>query len=246
MSTDDLKNNDCMTPRVCDATDAAIDIRIPTVINTGDEGHANADCVDGDDEDDTHEDSKTTGLDTEKDVPSGVASFQCSSDSGVRFGCVEIHEHDLELGGSVPLRGPSLSLGWNRASYKKFDSVEQHQNRTTGHKSLGDLHQPAEQRTDILLALGYSFREIQASIRQNGVARTQRKQSARYSARSNAALKAVRKMIRPLFSSKRSVDELVGCDDQASTRFSSRIFSSNPRAHAYNIEKDANLVKVQG
>lgn len=71
----------------------------------------------------------------------------------VRFGAVEVHEHELELGTSmVPMRGPPIGLGWNRSSYRKFESVDEHHSEIRQGRDprpLRQLHQPSTQRVDM-------------------------------------------------------------------------------------------------
>jgi hypothetical protein len=54
------------------------------------------------------------------------SSFLSSTNSAVRFGSIEIHEHAIALGGSIPLTGPSLTLEWERLSYHKINSIDDH------------------------------------------------------------------------------------------------------------------------
>jgi len=128
-----------------------------------------------------------------------------SSSNSVRFGVVEVHEHDQELSeSSVPLRGPPLGLGWNRSSYRKFSSVNDHKDETSEGRlygSLTDLHLPSAHRVDILLKLGYTQREIQSSVREAGIVRTKRIHSARFSSR-NKSFMLVRNALRKCRTSK--------------------------------------------
>ncbi len=42
----------------------------------------------------------------------------------VRFGTVEVHHHQQEIGSTVPLRGPPVGLSWVRISHETFHSVD--------------------------------------------------------------------------------------------------------------------------
>lgn len=126
-----------------------------------------------------------------KEKSSNSLLSSTSFSSTVRFGSIEIHEMGIELGSSVPLTGPSLTLSWERLSYQKLDSIDDHQqqqqqeNATT--KSAAKRNDdcirplPAEERIDRLLEHGYTLREIRSSVRDSGKERTKRIQSLRKS-----------------------------------------------------------------
>ena len=85
-----------------------------------------------------------------------LASSCNSNKSSVRFGSIEIHGHGIELdhgGVSSSIRsksnGPALTLGWERLSYEKLDSIDAHQERNKNVTPPHVLHPlPAEQRID--------------------------------------------------------------------------------------------------
>lgn len=125
---------------------------------------------------------------TENKVESKViaARDSCKQSSvHVRFGSVEVHMHELQLGGSsVPMRGPSLSLKWERLSYQKYASVDEYQKENhRNRRSPDEMLLTSQQRVDFLLDIGYSMREVQSSVREAGTVRMKRLQSARYSSR---------------------------------------------------------------
>jgi len=120
-----------------------------------------------------------------------------SSSSSVRFGSVEIHEHSIELGCSVPSlrQGPSVTLGWERTSYEKMESIEDHKkqkdapspspsqdNDKDNYKSTSSspILRPrsVEERIDKLLENGYTLREIRTSLREDNKERTKLKKLA--------------------------------------------------------------------
>jgi len=123
-----------------------------------------------------------------KEDESGSGDYQRGSihtmGCTVRFGSVEIHEHESELGGStIPFSGPPLGLGWKRASYQKFQSVDNHLDEIAGMggpRSLQQMQLSSKHRIDTLLELGYTFREVQSSIRESRTLRDERIRSARF------------------------------------------------------------------
>jgi hypothetical protein len=70
--------------------------------------------------------TKSTSANSILKKENSSSSFLSSTDSAVRFGSIEIHEHAIVLGGSVPLTGPSLTLAWERLSYHKINSIDNH------------------------------------------------------------------------------------------------------------------------
>ena len=100
--------------------------------------------------------SNTTIIPAIDDDPSG--GFRKNKkllrkNASIRFGAVEVHEHEAEIGrSSVPLRGPPIGLGWKRASYRNFPSVDDHHDEahltTGGPRPHYLLHQSSEQRVD--------------------------------------------------------------------------------------------------
>lgn len=118
------------------------------------------------------------------------ASFlsETSSVGSVSFGSVEVHEFELELGGStLPSSGPSVQLSWKRSSYKRHDSIEDLEDvideekgsRIGGTKDRSTYHVPEQQRIDRLLDMGYTRQQIKSSIRENVVERSRRRRSAK-------------------------------------------------------------------
>lgn len=137
----------------------------------------------------------TTNIVNKRDVTNRDSCSSTSSLSSVRFGSVEIHEHVLDLGGSVPSTGPSITLGWKRSSHQKFDSIDDHhkhqqqRNSATRRRSSvtsssssikineNSLKRPAQERVNRLLADGFTMREIRSSIVESAKDRKKRIQS---------------------------------------------------------------------
>jgi len=138
--------------------------------------------------------SRNELLQTEEDDVVPVRDI-CARNS-VRFGSVEVHTHDIGLGGSaVPMRGPSLSLKWERMSYQKFVSVDEHQKENPWNRRPPDeLLLTSVQRIDMFLDRGYSMREIRLSIRESGCIRAKRIQSTRFSSRNNFLFRLSKKI----------------------------------------------------
>mmetsp|Transcript_27115 Transcript_27115/g.31180 ORF Transcript_27115/g.31180 Transcript_27115/m.31180 type:complete len:284 (+) Transcript_27115:325-1176(+) len=101
----------------------------------------------------------------------------------VHFGSIEIHEHTIELGGAgIPsTSGPSLSLSWHQQgpSTKLASVIEYEETRPLGcvpRKGIEMLHSRT-QRIDVLLSVGYTYREIMACTKECDAIRTQRLQT---------------------------------------------------------------------
>jgi len=114
-----------------------------------------------------------------------------SSSSLVRFGSVEIHEHSIELGCSVHSlrKGPAVTLGWERTSYEKMESIDDHKkqkeapspskdNDNTLTSSAVLRPRSVEERIDKLLENGYTLREIRSSLREDSKERIKLKKLA--------------------------------------------------------------------
>lgn len=137
--------------------------------------------------------------DISSSTPATLSSTLCetneNADRAVQFGTVEVHYHKQEIGSTVPVRGPPVGLSWTRLSFETFESVddflcETHPNGKP--RPYRMLQEPSTQRTDRLLDLGYTLREIRESTREAGVVRTKRLQSSRYSSRNKNWLHLLR------------------------------------------------------
>mmetsp|Transcript_45157 Transcript_45157/g.48860 ORF Transcript_45157/g.48860 Transcript_45157/m.48860 type:complete len:280 (-) Transcript_45157:138-977(-) len=101
----------------------------------------------------------------------------------VHFGSIEIHEHTIQLGGAgIPsTSGPSLSLSWHQQgpSTKLASVIEYEETRPLGcvpRKGIEMLHSRT-QRIDVLLSVGYTYREIMECTKECDTIRTQRLQT---------------------------------------------------------------------
>lgn len=135
-----------------------------------------------------------------------VSSSVSLLSSSVRFGSIEVFEHELELNGSaaLPSSGPSVGLSWKRSSYKRYDSFEEfteekkstekergrrikkrdsgrwidHNLDVSSSSSRSLRPQPPQERIDRLLDLGFTADDIRSSIRQNSILRRERNDSS--------------------------------------------------------------------
>jgi len=91
------------------------------------------------------------------------ANSTTSGEKRVRFGSLKIHEHAVEMGGSVvPRCGPGTTLAWKEESCIEIESVESYENsRTCPPRKGSEMLQPQAQRVDLLLNIGYSMNQIQ-------------------------------------------------------------------------------------
>mmetsp|Transcript_32649 Transcript_32649/g.36658 ORF Transcript_32649/g.36658 Transcript_32649/m.36658 type:complete len:301 (-) Transcript_32649:235-1137(-) len=98
----------------------------------------------------------------------------------VHFGSIEIHEHTIQLGGAgIPsTSGPSLSLSWHKQgpSTTIASVIEYEEARSCSRKGIEMLHSRT-QRIDVLLSVGYTYREIMECTKACDTIRTQRLQT---------------------------------------------------------------------
>jgi len=143
-------------------------------------------------------DSTTAARDNDDCVPSSTITPATSASSTlnntkkktsrhrchqVHFGSIEIHEHTIQLGGAgIPsTSGPSLSLSWHQQgpSTKLASVIEYEETRPLGcvpRKGIEMLHSRT-QRIDVLLSVGYTYREIMECTKECDTIRTQRLQT---------------------------------------------------------------------
>mmetsp|Transcript_19626 Transcript_19626/g.19963 ORF Transcript_19626/g.19963 Transcript_19626/m.19963 type:complete len:293 (-) Transcript_19626:213-1091(-) len=108
----------------------------------------------------------------------------------VHFGSIEIHEHTIQLGGAgIPsTSGPSLSLSWHQEgpSTTIASVIEYEEARNRSPLLLGQQYVPRKgiemlhsrtQRIDVLLSVGYTYREIMECTKACDTIRTQRLQT---------------------------------------------------------------------
>jgi len=108
----------------------------------------------------------------------------------VHFGSIEIHEHTIQLGGAgIPsTSGPSLSLSWHQEgpSTTIASVIEYEEARNRSPLLLGQQYVPRKgiemlhsrtQRIDVLLSVGYTYREIMECTKECDTIRTQRLQT---------------------------------------------------------------------
>ena len=89
--------------------------------------------------------TKSTSTNSILKTEKSSSSLLSRSNSAVRFGSIEIHEHAIVLGNSVPSTGPPLTLAWERLSYHKINSIDDH-HRQQQQQQNSIRPQPAQER----------------------------------------------------------------------------------------------------
>ena len=89
--------------------------------------------------------TKSTSTNSILKTEKSSSSLLTRSNSAVRFGSIEIHEHEIVLGNSVPSTGPPLTLAWERLSYHKINSIDDH-HRQQQQQQNSIRPQPAQER----------------------------------------------------------------------------------------------------
>ena len=91
--------------------------------------------------------TKSTSTNSILKTDKSSSSLLSRSNSAVRFGSIEIHEHAIVLGNSVPSTGPPLTLAWERLSYHKINSIDDHHRQQQQQQQQNSIRpQPAQER----------------------------------------------------------------------------------------------------
>ena len=91
--------------------------------------------------------TKSTSTNSILKTEKSSSSLLTRSNSAVRFGSIEIHEHAIVLGNSVPSTGPPLTLAWERLSYHKINSIDDHHRQQQQQQQQNSIRpQPAQER----------------------------------------------------------------------------------------------------
>ena len=91
--------------------------------------------------------TKSTSTNSILKTEKSSSSLLTRSNSAVRFGSIEIHEHEIVLGNSVPSTGPPLTLAWERLSYHKINSIDDHHRQQQQQQQQNSIRpQPAQER----------------------------------------------------------------------------------------------------
>lgn len=107
---------------------------------------------------------------------SGSTEESTKATKRVTFGQLDIHEHVMAMGGAVPSCGVPLTIEAQAQEHYSISIEDYEQHRERPRKGTAMLR-PKQQRTDLLLSLGYTMREINTCTKECAVIRNERAQS---------------------------------------------------------------------
>ncbi|OEU22918.1 hypothetical protein FRACYDRAFT_233081 [Fragilariopsis cylindrus CCMP1102] len=123
----------------------------------------------------------------------------------VRFGSLTIHEHSLVMGGAgLPSRsGPSISLSWKQDTCIELPSVIVYEeSRPCVPRNGSEMLHTKNQRIDLLLGSGYTFREIRDCGMECDIIRKQRLQTVKKVQQRSSITRIGNKIRQTIFNSK--------------------------------------------
>ncbi|MGK3733199.1 MAG: hypothetical protein ACI8RD_000386 [Bacillariaceae sp.] len=123
----------------------------------------------------------------------------------VHFGSLIIHEHPLVMGGAgLPSNGPSITLSWRQDTCLELPSVLLYEESRPclPRKGIELLH-PKNQRIDLLLGSGYTFREIKECEKECDIIRKQRIQTVKHIQQRSSFTKIGNKIRKKIFKQPR-------------------------------------------
>jgi hypothetical protein len=125
----------------------------------------------------------------------------------VRFGSLTIHEHPLIMGGAgLPLSGPSISLSWKQDTCIELPSVILYEESRPCLPRKGiEMLYSKNQRIDLLLGSGYTFREIKQCDKECDIIRKQRIQTVKKVQQRSSITRIGNKIREKIFKSKKPI-----------------------------------------
>jgi hypothetical protein len=124
----------------------------------------------------------------------------------VHFGSLIIYEHPLVMGGAgLPSCGPSVSLSWIQETCIELPSVISYEESRPclPRKGIEMLHSK-NQRIDLLLGSGHTFREIKECDKECDIIRKQRIQTVKKVQQRSSIIRIGNKLRRKIFKLKRN------------------------------------------